>query len=164
MTVDTATSAFALPTIDNAGNLVLPALSDHVLEVLLGELLRQAKAPWLAPLADALGLGEQVAGELLSFASLFSDPRGWIVERLRHQLTDADPAAVVGNLGHLGDVLAALASAPATRYRRGPTRRPARDSAAGRTRVARTRRLARPGRPAHSASGCYVAAFAASPD
>ena len=111
VTVDAATSAFALPTIDNAGNLVLPALSDHVLEVLLGELLRQANAPWLTPLADALGLGEQVASELHTFASLFSDPRGWIVERLRHQLTDADPAAVTGSLGNLGDVLAALATA-----------------------------------------------------
>jgi len=112
VTVGAATTAFALPSMDSSGRLVLPAgLSDQVLETLLAGLLAEADTPWLPPLARALGLGDPAAaGE--AFAQLLSDPRGWVVARLRSLLSAADPAAVDANLGDLASFLAAVAGAP----------------------------------------------------
>jgi hypothetical protein len=112
ITVDAATTPIALPTIDGGGQLVLPAgLTDHVLEALLGGLLHEANAPWLPPLVQALGLGDPAAAGA-AFSQLLTDPRGWVVARLRSLLTTADPAALDTNLGHLADVLAALVGTP----------------------------------------------------
>jgi len=112
VTVGSTTTALALPTADGSGNLVLPpGLTDQVLETLLGGLLAQASTSWLPPLAQALGLGQpDAAGE--AFAQLLSDPRGWLVARLRSLLSAADPAAVDANLGQLAAFLAALVGAP----------------------------------------------------
>lgn len=113
VTAGAATTALALPAVDGSGNLVLPAgLSDQVLETLLAGLLDVASAPWLPPLAQALGLGGPGSGGE-AFATLLSDPRGWLAARLRSLLSAADPAAVDANLSGLAAFLAALAGAPA---------------------------------------------------
>ena len=148
VTVDAVTAPLALPAIDGSGHLVLPAgLSDHVLETLLAGLLQDADAPWLPPLVQALGLGDPgAAGD--AFAELFSNPRSWVVARLRSLLSAADPAAVNASLGQLANVLAALTgtqpSSPAC-PRRQPPRRQRRRCAA--RRVCRQRQP-RPRRPA----------------
>jgi large repetitive protein len=112
VTAGAVTTALALPSIDGSGNLVLPpGLNDQVLETLLAGMLTDANTPWLPPLVQALGLGQPGArGE--AFSQLLSDPRGWVVARLRSLLSAADPAAVEESLGYLANVLAALAGTP----------------------------------------------------
>jgi hypothetical protein len=112
VTAGAATTALALPSLDGSGDLVLPAgLTDQVLETLLAGLLTEASTPWLPPLARALGLGDPgAAGE--AFAQLLSDPRGWLVARLRSLLSAADPAAVDATLGDLAAFLAAMVGTP----------------------------------------------------
>ena len=114
LTAEAVTTAFTLPSVDGSGNLVLPAgLTDQILETLLAGLLADASTPWLPPLVQALGLGEPgAAGE--AFSQMFSDPRGWVVARLRSLLSAADPAAVDANLGNLADVFAALVGTPSS--------------------------------------------------
>ena len=113
VTVGTTTTAFALPTIDNSGNLVLPAgLDDHALETLLAGVLDSSSAPWLPALAQALGLGDPgAAGE--PFATLLRDPRGWVTARLSSLLSAADASALGTNLSRIADFVAALVGTPA---------------------------------------------------